>query len=400
MGAPVGERRGQNPVDSDSGAEPAVSSAATKMLDGVRDGDDIATAIADHLSYLEDLCDLLGTTDIVANSFTPLLGRWTELEAEAGRWREVAGTVATASQEADAPLGRLDGAWEGEDADAFVAYIRRVVAAGGEVQDAIGVLASALEETATGVRQVALDMAEVLVDTAETVSESAAMATDGENRARSQLEEARRHIDALSSAASDVLHDFMRLCAAIGDDENGGSQSREAQLARRYPDERFRFADVAADASSSQDVTRSNEQAEGVSVGGTTNGEPVESGGVGGGSSSGDGAAAAQPVGVGDREPERPAGEAQRQSGSAGAAEFGAGALTGAAAGAVAGGAARAAAAPMMGGMMPMGAMGGASGQGGDKEHRTKQRVVTEPNELFGRPEQVAPPVIGEEKPK
>jgi hypothetical protein len=39
-----------------------------------------------------------------------------------------------------------------------------------------------------------------------------------------------------------------------------------------------------------------------------------------------------------------------------------------------------------------MGAMG--SGQGGDRDHRAKQRVVTEPNELFGRPEQVAPPSL------
>jgi hypothetical protein len=88
------------------------------------------------------------------------------------------------------------------------------------------------------------------------------------------------------------------------------------------------------------------------------------------------------------------ASESQRQSNADDVAGFGAGAVTGAAAGAVAGGVARAGT-PTMAGMMPMGAMG--LGQGGDRDHRAKQRVVTEPNELFGRPEQVVPPVIGEE---
>lgn len=94
----------------------------------------------------------------------------------------------------------MDGAWEGEDADAFVAYIRRVVVAGYEAQDAFSRFASALEETAKGVRRIVFDMAEILVDTAETTSESAVMAAGGEDRARAQLDDAHRHARALSAA--------------------------------------------------------------------------------------------------------------------------------------------------------------------------------------------------------
>ncbi|WP_116041414.1 hypothetical protein [Amycolatopsis palatopharyngis] len=361
---------------------------ATQVLGGVRDGEDIAAAIGDHLSCLEELCEVLEVTNPVATCFTPLLGSWSELESEAERWRAAAAAVADAAQDAEAPLGKLDGAWEGKDADAFVAYIGSVVAASSEAQEAIGLFASALDETATGVRRIVLDMAEVLVDTAETVSESAAMAVGGADTARLQLEDTHRHVRALSDAAEDVLRDFAQLCAAVSEDGDDDAQVGQARTERRSPEERFRFTDDAPQEAGGGSASHGNTD------GAAGPEASVDEAPIGGG------AAAAQVGGVGGGEPDPVDGEARGRSASEEASEFGAGAVTGAAAGAVAGGAVRAAGAPMMGGMMPMGAMGAASGQGGDKEHRTKQRVVTEPNELFGRPEQVAPPVIGEEKPK
>jgi hypothetical protein len=43
----------------------------------------------------------------------------------------------------------------------------------------------------------------------------------------------------------------------------------------------------------------------------------------------------------------------------------------------------------MIGPMMPM-------GLGGARKHRVRHRTVTQPVELFGEPDKVVPPVIGE----
>ncbi len=51
----------------------------------------------------------------------------------------------------------------------------------------------------------------------------------------------------------------------------------------------------------------------------------------------------------------------------------------------------------MGGGMMPM--MGGmAGGQQGEEEHKARQRLTVDPEEIFGEPEATAPPVLGEDE--
>jgi hypothetical protein len=51
----------------------------------------------------------------------------------------------------------------------------------------------------------------------------------------------------------------------------------------------------------------------------------------------------------------------------------------------------------MGGGMMPMAPMMGmGQGQGGG-EHKSRTRVVSDPLELFGKPEKASAPVIGDD---
>ncbi len=48
----------------------------------------------------------------------------------------------------------------------------------------------------------------------------------------------------------------------------------------------------------------------------------------------------------------------------------------------------------MMGGM-PMGGMGGQ--QGGDSEHKNRNRLTADPVDIFGKPTKTSPSVIGED---
>jgi hypothetical protein len=51
----------------------------------------------------------------------------------------------------------------------------------------------------------------------------------------------------------------------------------------------------------------------------------------------------------------------------------------------------------MMGGMAPMmGGMGGGQ-QGGDKEHKPKQRLTGSIDDLLGKPKKAAPKTIGDD---
>ncbi|HVK24760.1 MAG TPA: hypothetical protein VM677_25655, partial [Actinokineospora sp.] len=50
------------------------------------------------------------------------------------------------------------------------------------------------------------------------------------------------------------------------------------------------------------------------------------------------------------------------------------------------------------GGMPMMGGMGGMGGQqGGDAEHKSRNRVVGSPEDIFGKPTKTSPSVIGED---
>jgi len=48
--------------------------------------------------------------------------------------------------------------------------------------------------------------------------------------------------------------------------------------------------------------------------------------------------------------------------------------------------------------MTPMMPMGGAAGQGGgDAEHKNRNRLVGDPSQIFGKPEQTSAPIISSE---
>jgi hypothetical protein len=48
--------------------------------------------------------------------------------------------------------------------------------------------------------------------------------------------------------------------------------------------------------------------------------------------------------------------------------------------------------------MMPMMPMGGGQGQGGDADHKSRSRVVGDPQDIFGKPAKASAPVIGDDE--
>jgi uncharacterized protein YukE len=326
------------------------------------DGEDIQAAAAAHLEYLTNLAKDLGVLDVVETYFRPVVGRWSDLHAEAGRWRHAAETAGRVSGELGDHLGRLDAAWAGKDADAFVAYIGEVGVASGDVEDALNAMAGALEDVARAVRQITIEMAELLTDTAELTSQSAMLPVDGEKRTRGQLIEAQQSAKALFEAARDVLEAFSRFCDGV---DGSDPEARSLEATHPYPQERFTLHDDVASAPGDDADATSPSSAHGTPVN-------APQGGVG-----------AQPVEPGKETTDSPATDV---------GEFSAGAITGAVA------TAGVAGQNFMGAaMMPMG-MGMSGAQGGsDKDHKIKSRSVAKPAELFGEPEMVAPPVIGED---
>ncbi|WP_244211364.1 WXG100 family type VII secretion target, partial [Amycolatopsis kentuckyensis] len=205
-------------------------------------GEDITAAAEPYLAYLTELSQQLGVIDPVETYFRPLLGRWADLGAEADRLRQAASVAAEVSARLDEQLGRLDAGWEGRDADSFVAYIRTIGAAGGDLHEALETLAGALDEMVTTVRHVVVDLVEVLVDAAELTSETMLLPSGGAKRARTQLQETQDSAKALHETARDVLEAFDRLCQGVDDPD---AASRTIEIRHRYPPERFKLHDDA-----------------------------------------------------------------------------------------------------------------------------------------------------------
>ncbi|WP_155548887.1 WXG100 family type VII secretion target [Amycolatopsis camponoti] len=330
------------------------------------EGDEIAATAEPYLAYLTDVSHQLGLIDPVETYFRPLIGRWGDLGAEAGRLRQAAATAAEVSTRLDDGLGRLDGGWEGRDADAFVAYMREIGAAGGDLQEAFTVLAGSLDELVTTLRHVVVDLTEVLVDAADLISETMTLPSGGAKRARVQLRETQDSAKALYETARDVLEAFDRLCDGVDDPD---ATARSIEIAHRYPDERFRLHDDSViGTSAAEEPTTTPAAADSASGSGSdeattpssASGDPAEPKHTGAGTPEAQ-PAAAQPVAA----PDQPDAANQSSSGM-----------------------------PMMP-MMGFGAFGGGGGQG---RRQSKTRPTTSPSELLGEPGLVAPPVIGEEE--
>jgi uncharacterized protein YukE len=345
--------RDNYPTQTPMRPSPSLASAFSG-LNVLADGDDIGAGAAAHLEYLGTLASELGVIDVVESYFTPIVARWSDLRDEAAAWRQAAETAGRVSSELDDHLGRLDAAWEGKDADAFVAYIGEVGLAGRDVEDAMNVMAGALEDVADAVERITAEMAELLTDTAELTSQSAMLPVGGEKRARSQLLETQQSAKALFETARDVLEAFSRFCGGV---DGPDAVSRSLEISHPYPQKRFTLHDVGETPPADDDGATSLSSAK----------EDASEGGSG-----------------------APPSESPDMSG------FAAGAVSGAAATASAG---VAAGQNFMGApMMPMG-MGMGMGGGGATDHKVKPRTVTKPTELFGEPGQVVPPVIGEDGP-
>ncbi|MEU4253966.1 WXG100 family type VII secretion target [Amycolatopsis sp. NPDC026612] len=318
-------------------------------------GEDITAAAEPYLAYLTDLTRQLGVTDPVETYFRPLIGRWADLGAEADRLRQAASVAADVSTRLDDQLGKLDAGWEGRDADSFVAYIREIGAAGGDLREALDALAGALDELVTTLRHVVVDLVEVLVDAAELLSETMLLPSGGAKRARAQLAETQDSAKALSETARDVMEAFDRLCQGVDDPD---AASRTIEIRHRYPQERFKLHDGA--------LNDAGEQATGTaSAAGPADevmtpsaaGEPAEG----------------KHTGAGTPDPaQQPADAPAPQSPPAEPDHSSSGGVP----------------------MMPM--MGfGAFGSGGQGRRPAKTRPVTKSSELLGEPGLVAPPVIG-----
>ncbi|MEA5362073.1 WXG100 family type VII secretion target [Amycolatopsis sp., V23-08] len=333
----------------------AVAPAVPALVFGPdADGDEIAATAEPYLAYLTDLSGRLGLIDPVETYFRPLIGRWSELGAEAGRLRQAAATAAEVSARLDDRLGRLDGGWEGRDADAFVAYIREIGAAGGDVREALEVLAGALDELVTTLRHVVVDLVEVLVDAADLASESMTLPNGGTRRARSQLQETQESAKALYETARDVLEAFDRLCDGVDDPDVA---SRSVEINHRYPQERFKLHDDALTESSAAEGDATTPSSDDVMT--PSSAEPKHTGVATPDDTQQPAAAAPQPA---------PAPDSSANAGASGM--------------------------PMMP-MMGFGAFGGGGGQG---RRPSKNRPMIKSSELLGEPGLVAPPVIGEDE--
>ncbi|MBE8525088.1 endo-1,4-beta-glucanase [Amycolatopsis sp. H6(2020)] len=332
-------------------------------------GEDITAAAEPYLAYLTELSQQLGVIDPVETYFRPLVGRWADLGAEADRLRQAASVAAEVSARLDEQLGRLDAGWEGRDADSFVAYIRTVGAAGGDLHEALETLAGALDEMVTTVRHVVVDLVEVLVDAAELTSETMLLPSGGAKRARTQLQETQDSAKALHEAARDVLEAFDRLCQGVDDPD---AASRTIEIRHRYPPERFKLHDdalnEAGEQAESESPTQAPAQAQApASASASASADEVMT------PSSAAGPAEGRHTGSGTPEPDQPADPQpappaeDRHSSSAGMP------------------------------MMPM--MGfGAFGSGGQARRPSKTRPTTKSSDLLGEPGLVAPPVIGEDE--
>jgi len=316
-------------------------------------------AVEPYLAHLSELANALGLIDPVEAYLGPLLGRWAELRAEADRLRRAAAAAGSVSAQLADGLGKLDAGWSGQDADAFVAYMGEIGAAGGDLQDALETLGRSLDEMVTTLHHVVVDLVEVLVDTAEVASESAALPVGGESRARAQIQETQQSAKAMFEVARDVLEEFGRLCDGV-DDPDGAARSIE--IAHRYPHERFALHDADGPSATSSEAgdTTTPSAAHEIEDGRQTGARQPEATPVDGTGAAGP-AAEPGPVAAG---------------GSNSAAHGGMGMP-----------------------MIPMGFGGMGMGMGGGAARRpAKNKTVAKPSQLVGEPGLVVPPVIGEEE--
>jgi uncharacterized protein YukE len=334
------------------------------------DGKEIENQIAAQLGYLSKLARHLGIADPVEEYFAPVVGRWSDLHAEADRWRVVGEGAEQVTEALAKPLGKLDAAWDGEAADSFIAYMQKVGLAGNDLSDAMTAMADVLDKTADGIREVVVQLATVMAETAETASDAMALPVQGDDRTREYLDLMRRPSKELFEAVRQILEAFVQLCEGV----DGSDAFQGVTMAHTFPEDNWSMPKPAAPPTVPPPGEPPDTSTDKAGAGGGAGG-----GGFGGGGGGvGGGAETAKPLAAGNF---TVAGEqAPRLETPPAAAAAAANEAKGGRAGGM----------PMMP-FMPM----GAQGAGGDGDHKSRSRVVGNPQDIFGKPEKASTPVIG-----
>ncbi|RLK60825.1 hypothetical protein CLV68_1339 [Actinokineospora cianjurensis] len=363
--------------------QPELASAAPAVpAQGGLDGLDLQSNFSTYLDFLSRLCRELGIPDPVEEYFAPVVGRWSELHAEAGRWRAVGAYSEVVVGELTKPLGGLDAAWQGADADSFIEYMNRVGLAGNDMSDAMIAMGEVLDLTADGLREIVTEMAGLLAEVAHNTSQAMAQPGRGEDRSRQYVDAMNRPTRQLFEAVRQIMEALVRLCDGI----DGSKVFEPITMAHTFPAENWSVPEVPSvtvPGGPGTSVPSSSGLAAGLGSSGLGGGGLGGGAGGFGGGASGPSATPATPPGpggyvsVGEALPSQPAG------GMSGAGAAGGGGKAGGAGG-------------MMGGGMPMG-MGGMGGGGSDSEHKRRTRVTGDPEEIFGKPTKSSPPVIGDD---
>jgi len=332
------------------------------------DGTDVENQIATQLDFLAKLARRLGIPDPVEEYFAPVVGRWSDLHAEAGRWRVVGEGAEQVTEALTRPLGKLDAAWDGEAAESFIAYMQKVGLAGNDLSDAMVAMADVLDKTADGIREIVVQLASVMAETAETASEAMSLPVQGDDRTREYLDLMRRPTKELFEAVRQILEGFVQLCEGV----DGSDAFQGVTMAHTFPQDNWSMpAPPAPPAAPPAELPDTSTDKAGVGGGGLGGG----GGGVGGSGPS------AQPLEPGNH---TVAGEQiPRQEAPAPAAA------------AAASGEQKSGGRMGGMGMMPMAPMMGGRGMGGDNDHKSHSRVVGNPHDIFGKPEKASTPVIG-----
>ncbi|HEX3784646.1 MAG TPA: WXG100 family type VII secretion target [Pseudonocardiaceae bacterium] len=179
---------------------------------GGADGHQLTQPVNGHLDYVSQLSRQLGVNDPVESYLTPVVGRWSDLHAEAGRWRTAGATASAVTATLNKPLAGLDAAWSGPAADSFLDYMQSVGLAGNDLAEAMNAMADALDKTADGIRQIVTEMVGLLADTAEQASDAMSVPVGGEDRARQLLTELDEPTSQLYTSVREVLEAFVKMC--------------------------------------------------------------------------------------------------------------------------------------------------------------------------------------------
>jgi uncharacterized protein YukE len=388
---------------------------------GGLDGHHITAKVAGHLDYVSQLAGQLGVNDPVESYLSPAIGRWSDLHAEAERWRTAAKAAEDVTKRLTSPLGGLDAAWQGKDANSFLDYMQRVGLSGNDLCDAMNAMADALDKTADSIRQIVQEMTDLLTDTAEQSSDAMTVPVSGQARAKQYLDELDEPAGRLHDSVRDVLQAFTKLCDGV----QGGQSFDAITVSHKMPTQNWAPSPqpvvqqpVVPQATTPPPLTAvppiavPQHAAEPVAQPAHTAaaGQPtpvthpaaaqhvaapaahapaahVPAAQVGHAAAAGPVAAApvAQPTG-----PPAEASAADPTTGSmSGELPLPGGGAGGTGADA-AGGSEQAGGGGMMGGMGGM-----RPGQGGDQQHKAKTRLSGDIKDLFGKPDRTAPPVIG-----